>query len=32
VPNLISNTVLRSDDDGRGARLQQVRAASSPYP
>jgi len=28
VPNLISNTVLRSDDDGRGARLQQVGAAS----
>ena len=24
VPNLISNTVLRADDDGRGARLQQV--------
>jgi len=27
VPNLVSNDVIRSDDDGKGARLQQVGAA-----
>ena len=31
VPNLISNTVLRIDDDGLGARLQQA-APLTPYP
>ncbi len=27
VPNLVSNKVVRTDDDGRGARLKQVGAA-----